>query len=597
MTAAARGLVPSCTAALVIKVGQSWQVLSQSGQADVIGYHRRQLAALDLGRCGVVLTERHLVAGLNARSAPMCLLLVAAHGREVPDRAPELLHSMLECAAEKLDAAAALQHRDRALRRLELLRVQGDGDELRSVRDLERLVASLWPLSTVRYLSRDAALGLERRLRRVVGEACTSGSMKVDTTSDDTSLRPVDWTHRVAVPVTKQAALLIEPAAAGEALDEESVAAAAVVARIWALVERQQALEADLRSLRQEDRETGCLTRTSLPKRLDGALESVAGGGQAALLVLQIDQLNAATDMGLAVRIGQLLAAAGRDGAFDVFRLRPWRYAVVLPGATLRDARTLSQRLRLAVRQLDGASCTASVGIALAPAHGSSACELIDAAEHAMNLVAADGGDTEEPARQRGRSRVVEADIFRKIEALRTLATLADELCHGGLAHSHAVAQRATRIAIAMDLDQQSVLAVQLAGELHEIGSLFVGSGDDDDRPSAVRVLLSSRLLRMSGLQAAGDVVAAMHERIDGSGVPDHLKDDEIPAGARILAVANAFETIVDGLGRGDRGVDAAVRHLREQTGKQFDRKVVAVALAQATTERPGPAPTAAGAA
>ena len=237
------------------------------------------------------------------------------------------------------------------------------------------------------------------------------------------------------------------------------------------------------------------------------------------------------------------------------------------------------------------------MGIALSPAHGSSACELIDAAEHAMNLVAADGGDAEEPARQRGRSRVVEADIFRKIEALRTLATLADELCHGGLAHSHAVAQRATRIAIAMDLDRQSVLAVQLAGELHEIGSLFVGSGDDDDRPSAIRVLLSSRLLRMSGLQAAGDVVAAMHERIDGSGVPDHLKDDEIPAGARILAVANAFETIVDGLGRGDRGVDAAVRHLRDQTGKQFDRKVVAVALAQATTERPGPAPTAAGAA
>ena len=316
VTAAARGLVPSCTAALVIKVGQSWQVLSQSGQADVIGYHRRQLAALDLGRCGVVLTERHLVAGLKARSAPMCLLLVAAHGREVPERAPELLHSMLECAAEKLDAAAALQHRDRALRRLELLRVQGDGDELRSVRDLERLVASLWPLSTVRYLSRDAALGLERRLRRVVGEACTSGSMKVDTTSDDTSLRPVDWTHRVAVPVTKQAALLIEPAAAGEALDEESVAAAAVVARIWALVERQQALEADLRSLRQEDRETGCLTGTSLPRRLDGALQSAArrrSGGTPGVADRPAQRRHRHGSRGRGS--ARLLAAAGSDGA------------------------------------------------------------------------------------------------------------------------------------------------------------------------------------------------------------------------------------------------------------------------------------------
>ncbi len=585
VTAAARGLVPSCTSALVIKVGQSWQVLAQSGPADVIGYHRRELTSLDLERCGVVRTDRHLVAGVSARSAAMCLLLVAAHGREVPDRAPELLRSMLECAADKLDAAAALQHRDRSLRRLELLRAQADGHELRSVRDLEHLVASLWPASTVRPLSRDDALGLERRLRRIVGEACTTGRLKIDT-SDDSGLRPADWTHRVAVPVTKHGALLIEPAAAGEALDEESVAAATVVARMWALTERQETLEADLRTLRQEDRETGCLTGATLPGRLDGALEATGDGGRAAVLLLQIDQLNAATDMTLATRIGQMLAATGSDGAFDVFRLRPWRYAVVLPGATLRDARTLSQRLRLSVRQIEGASCTASVGIALAPAHGSSARELIDGAEHAMHLIAAEGGDAEEPARQQGRSRVVAADASRTIEALRTLAMLADELCHGGLAHSHAVAQRATRIAIAMGLDRQSVLAVQVAGELHEIGSLFIGAGDDDP-PSAVRVLLSSRLLRMAGLHAAGEVVAAMHERVDGAGVPAHQKGDDIPIGARILAVADAFETIVDGLGHGERGADPALRHLQDQTGTSFDRRVVAIAIAQATDARP----------
>jgi HD-GYP domain-containing protein (c-di-GMP phosphodiesterase class II) len=56
--------------------------------------------------------------------------------------------------------------------------------------------------------------------------------------------------------------------------------------------------------------------------------------------------------------------------------------------------------------------------------------------------------------------------------------------------------------------------------------------------------------------------------------------------GARILAVADAFETIVDGLEPGDRGVDAAVRHLCDQSGKAFDPRVVAVALAQATDTR-----------
>jgi GGDEF domain-containing protein len=328
------------------------------------------------------------------------------------------------------------------------------------------------------------------------------------------------------------------------------------------------------------------MTGSSLLRRLEGALQSPATGGQAAVLVLQIDQLNAATDMALAVRIGRLFASVGSAEGFDVFRMRPWRYAIVVPGGTLRHARALAQRLRLAVRQLDGASCTASVGIALAPAHGSTAGELVDAAEHAMNLVAADGGDAEDVASQPGRSRVVEADIYRKIEALRTLAGLADQVCHGGLAHSHAVAQRATRIAVAMDLDRQTVLAVQLAGELHEIGSLFVGGGEEEDRPNAVRVLLASRLIRMAGLHTASEAVAAMHERIDGSGVPGHEQGDAIPIGARILAVANAIETVLDGLGRGDRGLDSAIGHVRDQAGTSFDRKVAAIALAHARDAR-----------
>jgi GGDEF domain-containing protein len=479
-----------------------------------------------------------------------------------------------------------LQRRDRALRRLELLRLQGGGEHVRSVRELETVVAALWPRSSVRYIARDAAATTERPIRRLIREACSNGTTAVDASPDGASLLTPHWTHRLAVPVSNNGALLIEPAAAGEVLDEESVAAATVVTRMWSLVERQEALQADLRSLRHEDPETGCMTGASLPRRLDSALQSPEAGGQAAVLMLQIDQLNSATDMNLAARVGRVFAATGGDEGFDVFRMRPWRYALIVPGGTLGEARSLAQRLRLAARQIDGATCTASVGVALAPVHGSTACELVDAAEHAMNIAAAGGGDADEVARQRGRSRVVEADIYRKIEALRTLGSLADQVCHDGLAHSHAVAQRATRIAVAMDLDRQSVLAVALAGELHEIGSLFVGSGEEDDRPNAVRALLASRLIRMAGLRTASEAVAAMHERVDGTGVPGHQAGADIPIGARILAVANAFETVLDGLGRGDRGVDAAIRHMRDETGKSFDRKVAAIALAQASDAR-----------
>jgi HD-GYP domain-containing protein (c-di-GMP phosphodiesterase class II) len=82
-----------------------------------------------------------------------------------------------------------------------------------------------------------------------------------------------------------------------------------------------------------------------------------------------------------------------------------------------------------------------------------------------------------------------------------------------------------------------------------------------------------------------------MHERVDGTGVPHGVSGDAIPIGARILAVANAFETILDGLGRGDVGVDAALDHLRAQRSRAFDARIVDLAVQHVdqreTPERP----------
>jgi hypothetical protein len=257
VTAAVRGLIPSCSCAVLVQVGSAWQIVAQSGAAEIGHYHWRHLAALDMARPGIVRTDRHLVAGVASRRLAACLLLVANPGCEVPERAAELLRSMLDCAAEKLDAAVVLQRRDRALRRLELLRLQGDGEHARSFDELRSLVASLWPRAIVNYLSRDLAMTMERPVRRLVREACATQATAVAAAPDGTYLLPAEWTHCVAVPVSKTEALLVEPAAAGEALDEESVAAASVFARLWTLVERHEAALADARRLRQEDRETG----------------------------------------------------------------------------------------------------------------------------------------------------------------------------------------------------------------------------------------------------------------------------------------------------------------------------------------------------
>jgi HD-GYP domain-containing protein (c-di-GMP phosphodiesterase class II) len=70
------------------------------------------------------------------------------------------------------------------------------------------------------------------------------------------------------------------------------------------------------------------------------------------------------------------------------------------------------------------------------------------------------------------------------------------------------------------------------------------------------------------------------HERCDGTGYPDGLAGDTIPLGARIVAVAEAFDNMVSCLPyRGPRTVADAVAEIRRCSGTQFDPKVVAAFL------------------
>jgi HD-GYP domain-containing protein (c-di-GMP phosphodiesterase class II) len=72
------------------------------------------------------------------------------------------------------------------------------------------------------------------------------------------------------------------------------------------------------------------------------------------------------------------------------------------------------------------------------------------------------------------------------------------------------------------------------------------------------------------------DIMLAHHERWDGAGYPRGLKGDEIHIGARILAVVDAFESMVRGRPyRAAREHDEALEELRREAGHQFDPSVV----------------------
>ncbi len=66
------------------------------------------------------------------------------------------------------------------------------------------------------------------------------------------------------------------------------------------------------------------------------------------------------------------------------------------------------------------------------------------------------------------------------------------------------------------------------------------------------------------------------HEKYDGTGYPSKLKKEQIPQGARIMAVADAFEAMVYGRPYRERmDIGLAIKEIKKKSGTQFDPKIV----------------------
>ncbi len=86
-------------------------------------------------------------------------------------------------------------------------------------------------------------------------------------------------------------------------------------------------------------------------------------------------------------------------------------------------------------------------------------------------------------------------------------------------------------------------------------------------------------------LEQAGVVVRTHHERWDGTGYPDGLAGEEIPIGARVISACDAFNAMTtDRPYRKAMPVETAIAELRNESGKQFDPKVVEKLIALVET-------------
>jgi two-component system, cell cycle response regulator len=152
----------------------------------------------------------------------------------------------------------------------------------------------------------------------------------------------------------------------------------------------------------------------------------------------------------------------------------------------------------------------------------------------------------------------------------------------GLLAHAKEVAELAAAVARALGLDRRGRDHVARAAELHDIGKLVIpaeilakpGPLDPVERALVRRHTLVGEA--MIALRPVALLVRASHERWDGRGYPDGLEGEEIPLGARIVAVCDAFSAMCEPRPYGCVLSEAeALAELRRCSGTQFDPRVV----------------------
>lgn len=154
--------------------------------------------------------------------------------------------------------------------------------------------------------------------------------------------------------------------------------------------------------------------------------------------------------------------------------------------------------------------------------------------------------------------------------------------------HSKNVAEISSRIATALEMPSEERETLMVAALLHDIGK--IGTPDvmlqkDVDSFSAEEmkeyvkhpVRGQSAIDSFVDLRSAGAIIRLHHERFDGEGFPDRLKQNAIPLAARIIAVVDFVDKQMRKY-KGMSGLDQILKAVRVQSGKSFDPKLIPLA-------------------
>ena len=170
------------------------------------------------------------------------------------------------------------------------------------------------------------------------------------------------------------------------------------------------------------------------------------------------------------------------------------------------------------------------------------------------------------------------------IKAFSNLMELRGSVVAG---HSRRVGDLARKLAIRMGVDPKTQQDVFYAALLHDIGKIGfpdallskpVSRMNGDDLALYRKHVLTGEaaLMPLDELKEAARIVRGHHERFDGQGFPDGLRESSIPLGARILSVVNDYDGLqIGSLAEKRMSSDDAKTMLFKARGKRYDPQVV----------------------
>jgi len=176
------------------------------------------------------------------------------------------------------------------------------------------------------------------------------------------------------------------------------------------------------------------------------------------------------------------------------------------------------------------------------------------------------------------------------LDTIRALAAAIDAKDPYTKGHSERVAQLALSIAEEMDLPEREIEKIEYTALLHDVGKIGVderilakndGLTDEEYKKIKAHTITGAKIIEpVDFLKDSYDAIYHHHERYDGDGYPDGLKERNISLTARIIAVADAFDAMgSDRPYRKKLSKKKIFKELKEQSGKQFDPNIVNILL------------------